>query len=140
MKQKLRDYAYETEMKKHIDKMETVLDGFTSVSSLTDNDYLTIERALQILIESFIGLCRYTLKIEYKIKTHKSIDALSTLHQKKVFNALEYEGLKHTIGYRNILVHDYLNLNPEVTKAILEKREYKDVIGAQEKLLSLISK
>jgi len=39
----------------------------------------------------------------------------------------ELKNWRRMIGLRNVLVHDYLNVDPEVITSILENRYYEDI-------------
>ncbi len=43
------------------------------------------------------------------------------------------------IGFRNVLVHDYLNVDPAVVQALVDKGEYRSVTDMRDKLLGLLS-
>ncbi|MFC1617224.1 DUF86 domain-containing protein [Candidatus Margulisiibacteriota bacterium] len=133
-----RDKTYEKEIRNHIEKVSVILKDLSEKNDYSITDYLAIERALQILIESFIGICRYFIRTKYNLKLSKSGESLNELFKRNIFSKEDFDKYKRIIGYRNILVHDYLNLNPDVTYNILKKKEYLDIKSAQEKLLSLL--
>jgi len=95
---------------------------------------------LQILIESFIGLARYTLEIRYDIHVSKSREAIDVLHLKGVFDNHVYQQLNKMIGFRNVLVHDYLNLNPAIIQSIVRQQHYNLVIQQLQTLLKCLEK
>jgi uncharacterized protein with HEPN domain len=45
---------------------------------------------------------------------------------------------KRIIGMRNALVHDYLNINPEIIEQLIRENEYSALVTfAQEELVAL---
>lgn len=119
-----RDLAYEKELLKTVQKMEQVLDDLSDESRYDDRDFLAIERALQVSVEAFIGFCRYTLKIKYNQSVSKSREAVDELFKQGHFTEDQYRQFLGVIGFRNILVHNYLNVNYEVVKGIVHDRKY----------------
>jgi len=84
-------------------------------------DTLAIERGLQILIESVIGLSPYVLTTCFGINVSRSREAIDELKRLGELTPEEREKLNKIIGFRNILVHNYLNVNENITQAIITK-------------------
>lgn len=57
----MRDIVYEQALMRHRRKMLRILDDYSreNADSWTERDLLAIQRALQVFIESFIGMARY---------------------------------------------------------------------------------
>jgi uncharacterized protein YutE (UPF0331/DUF86 family) len=121
----MRDFLYEQEIKKNISRMNRILGEYRD----TDNDWseidtLAIERCLQILIESVIGLSRYVLNTVFSINVSRSREAVDELKRLGELTKNEHNKLTKIIGFRNILVHDYLNVDDTITMAIITKQDY----------------
>jgi uncharacterized protein YutE (UPF0331/DUF86 family) len=121
----MRDFLYEQEIKKNISRMNRILGEYRD----TDNDWseidtLAIERCLQILIESVIGLSRYVLNTAFSINVSRSREAVDELKRLGELTRNEHNKLTKIIGFRNILVHDYLNVDDTITMAIITKQDY----------------
>jgi uncharacterized protein YutE (UPF0331/DUF86 family) len=121
----MRDFLYEQEIKKNISRMNRILGEYRD----TDNDWseidtLAIERCLQILIESVIGLSRYVLNTVFSINVSRSREAVDELKRLGELTRNEHNKLTKIIGFRNILVHDYLNVDDTITMAIITKQDY----------------
>ncbi len=93
---------------------------------LTEDDYLAIERLLQVLIEGSIGVAKQYLKLHGYPPSSTAYDNFQTLAE-HFFKDLDLKTWKGIIGLRNVLVHDYLNIDREVLKAVLRKRSYQEV-------------
>jgi len=121
----LRDVLYEEESHKHLNRMLRILDEYSSMSAWNEKDILGIERALQTLVECLIGIARYTVEQCYDLRMNRSREALDELHRREVLSFKEHQRLMKIIGFRNILVHDYLSINESVTFSILQEKEYE---------------
>lgn len=130
---KIRDFKYEIEIKKHIERHTQILKELTKKFEKANIETLMAsERALQILIECFIWFSRYFINQKYWIKTEKTRDAIDVLFQKWEINSEEYKIALQIIAFRNVLVHDYLNVEIEITEDVLKSWKYlfiKEVFG-----------
>jgi len=135
-----RDLIYEQQLYNNALRMQQILTNYSQQQQWLETDYLAIERSLQILIESFIGLARYTLEITFNIHVSKSREAIDVLHLKGVFDDHIYQQLNKMIGFRNVLVHDYLNLNPAIIQSIVRQQHYNLVIQQLQTLLKCLEK
>lgn len=130
-----RDLLYEQELHKHIDRMASVLADYrTATHDWTEKDSLAVQRALQVLIEALIGLARYAVEQRYSLRLSRSREAVDALRRKGFLNEAEHRQALKMIGFRNILVHDYLNIDDDIVKAIVEKGDYQGVIALADKL------
>jgi len=135
-----RDLIYEQQLYNNALRMQQILTNYSQQQQWLETDYLAIERSLQILIESFIGLARYTLEITFNVHVSKSREAIDVLHLKGVFDDHIYQQLNKMIGFRNVLVHDYLNLNPAIIQSIVRQQHYNLVIQQLQILLKCLEK
>jgi len=121
----MRDELYEHELLGNARRMTRILDGFhDSSESLSETDNLAIQRALQILVESVIGMSRYVAETALGIRVAKSRESLDELRRMGVLDHDTHSRLLRIVGFRNILVHDYLSIDDVVVSAIVKKREY----------------
>jgi uncharacterized protein YutE (UPF0331/DUF86 family) len=106
--------------------MLRILDEYHNedVTKWTERDFLAIQRALQIYIESFIGLARYTVQQKYQLSVSQSREAVDELKSRGDLSFEQHDKLLKIIGFRNVLVHDYLELNDGIVQAVIEKRHY----------------
>ncbi len=121
----MRDELYEHELLGNARRMTRILDGFQDSSEpFSETDSLAIQRALQILVESVIGMSRYVAETAFGIRVAKSRESLDELRRMGVLDHEVHARLLRIVGFRNILVHDYLNIDDAVVSAIVRKREY----------------
>jgi uncharacterized protein YutE (UPF0331/DUF86 family) len=134
-----RKDSYENEVLECILRMVDVLESYrVKQDPWVLTDYLAVERALQVLIESFIGIARYVLKLKHGLALSKSGDAIDELLRNGMISLDSHKLFAQIIGYRNILVHDYLRLNPAITRAIVENGKYKIIPDEQKRLLDFL--
>lgn len=82
------------------------------------------ERTLQTLIESCIGVSKQWLKKKHKVIPSDAYQAMlkvAELTQSKPENT---DNWKKIIGMRNAIVHDYLNLDEKIIKAVVTQKMY----------------
>ena len=122
----MRDIAYEQALLRHQRKMLRILDEYSreDADTWTERDTLAIQRALQVYIESFIGMARYFVQQKYHLSVSQSREALDELKSRGDLNLQQHQALLKIIGFRNVLVHDYLDINDDIARAIITKRLY----------------
>ena len=84
---------------------------------------LAAERSLQLLIEAAIGAAKHWSKMSTGQTINEGL---------KAFQYLESAGLiesqvpwKKIIGLRNALVHDYLDVDPEIVQSVVRNGYYQ---------------
>ena len=122
----MRDIAYEQALLRHQRRMLRILDEYSSenTDNWTERDFLAIQRALQVYIESFIGMARYFVQQKYTLSVSQSREALDELKSRGDLTALQHEELLKIVGFRNVLVHDYLDINDGIVQAVVTKKHY----------------
>ncbi len=82
------------------------------------------ERLLQTLVEACIGLSKHWLKQQNKVlpaDAYAVFEKLMELQLIPIEDAAEWQRI---IGMRNAIVHDYLNLDEKVIRAIVVNKMY----------------
>ena len=122
----MRDIAYEQALIRHQTKMLRVLDEYALEDANTwkERDLLAIQRALQVYIESFIGLARYFVQQKYRLSVSQSCEALDELKSRGDLSFEQHGELMKMVGFRNVLVHDYLDINDAIVRAVVIQRLY----------------
>lgn len=124
------DITYIESMRSHIAQLESELDGLTEIATkqaLNRYEYRATERTLQITIEACIGIAKHWCKKIEKNAPASSYQSFEILASHKIQVAKKVPW-KQIIGMRNALVHDYLNIDPDVIKQLLLNSEYKALI------------
>ena len=127
----MRDIAYEQSLFRHQQRMLRILNEYSEedASTWTERDFLAIQRALQVYIESFIGLSRYLVQQKYQLSLSQSREALDELKNRGDLTMKQHEEVMKIIGFRNVLVHDYLDVNDGVVQAVVTKKQYAIIEG-----------
>ncbi len=122
----MRDIAYEQALIRHQQRMLRILDEYHNedTNTWTERDFLAIQRALQIYIESFIGMARYFVQQKYNLSVSQSREAVDELKSRGDLTYQQHDELLKIIGFRNVLVHDYLDINDGIVQAVIQKRHY----------------
>ena len=127
----MRDIAYEQSLIRHQQRMQRILDEYSEedTSQWSERDFLAIQRALQLYIESFIGLSRYFVQQKYQLSLSQSREAIDELNRRGDLATQQHQALLKIIGFRNVLVHDYLEINNSIVEAVVIKKEYAIIVG-----------
>ena len=122
----MRDIAYEHALLRHQRRMLRILDEYSreNTDTWTERDFLAIQRALQVYIESFIGMARYFVQQKYNLSVGQSREALDELKSRGDLTVQQHEELLKIVGFRNVLVHDYLDINDGIVQAVVTKKHY----------------
>jgi uncharacterized protein YutE (UPF0331/DUF86 family) len=80
----------------------------------TRADQWTVERGLQLACEVALDIGNHILSAHFGVSAQDYEDILEQLAQRSVVPRALRERLKGMGGFRNILVHDYLRLDPDV--------------------------
>lgn len=122
----MRDIAYEQAQLKHQRDMLDMLNCYSQQDpdQWTRHDLFAIQRVLQIYIESFIGMARYLTQQKYQLSVSQSREAIDALKNHADLSTEQHKKLLKIIGFRNILVHDYLDINEAIIAAIITQQQY----------------
>lgn len=124
------DDTYIFSMREHLAELKSELQGLTDILNQRDlsrYEYRAAERSLQILIEACIGIAKHWNYALFKTAPADAYSAFSRLSQHGVALIDDVEWRK-IIGMRNALVHDYLNIEPEIIKAVIKKTVYNSLV------------
>lgn len=96
-----------------------------SQRAFTNLEYRAAERTLQVSIEACIGVAKHWAKALAGHSPQDAYQAFEILVQRGAQPAEGLAGWRKVIGLRNVLVHDYLNINPEIIRNVIGQR-YSD--------------
>ncbi|MDC9728499.1 MAG: DUF86 domain-containing protein [Methyloprofundus sp.] len=82
------------------------------------------ERLLQTLVEACIGIAKHWLKQENKVLPANAYAVFEKLMELQLIPQESAEDWQRIIGMRNAIVHDYLNLDEKVIRAIVVNKMY----------------
>lgn len=123
---------------RYLDELEQLRLDFAA-GDFRSRDYLATERLLQVLTELSIGLAKHCCK---RITGQSAADAyqtFSTLAENGFLTVAELTEWKKIIGFRNGLMHDYLNIDLLIVANILSKAHYLRVAQFCDKAIELLA-
>jgi len=137
------DNTYLFSMREHLAELKSELQGLTEIIAQRDlsrYEYRAAERTLQVLIEACIGIAKHWVYSLNKTTPADAYAAFEKLSQQgiKSVNAVEWRKI---IGIRDALIHDYLNIEPEIIRAVIKHSTYQALFAfAENGLASYICK
>lgn len=90
-----------------------------SERALTGLEYRAAERTLQVSIEGCIGVAKHWSKALAGHSPQDAYQAFEILAQRGQIKEDQLLGWRKVIGLRNVLVHDYLNIEPEIIRSVI---------------------
>ena len=119
--------AYCTALLEQTKVHEQLLDTIRSSPEIGLLERTATERSLQILVEAAISSAKHAnKKLVYPARSEAASSIAQLLEHHPLTNVSAQE-MKGAVGMRNAIVHDYLNLDWELIKAVLKEEKYKKV-------------
>jgi uncharacterized protein YutE (UPF0331/DUF86 family) len=98
-----------------------------SQRDLNRYEYRAAERTFQILIEACIGIAKHWNYVIYKTAPADAYSAFEKLSQQG-FDGINDVEWRKIIGMRNALVHDYLNIEPQIIRTLIKDTAYAGLL------------
>jgi len=134
------DNTYIFSMQEHLRELKSELQGLSEIieqRDLSRYEYRASERTLQVLIEACIGIAKHWIYGLNKVAPADAYSAFEKLSQQGVKSVNDVEWRK-IIGMRNALVHDYLNIEPEIIRIVIKNATYQSLFVFAENGLSVL--
>ena len=90
-----------------------------ALRALSNLEYRAAERTLQVSIEACIGVAKHWAKTLAGHTPQDAYQAFEILAQRGELSPDTLIGWRKIIGLRNALVHDYLNIDPEIIRSVI---------------------
>ena len=90
-----------------------------ALRALSNLEYRAAERILQVSIEACIGVAKHWAKALASHTPQDAYQAFEILAQRGELSPDTLIGWRKIIGLRNALVHDYLNIAPEIIRSVI---------------------
>jgi uncharacterized protein YutE (UPF0331/DUF86 family) len=90
-----------------------------ALRALSNLEYRAAERTLQVSIEACIGVTKHWAKALASHTPQDAYQAFEILAQRGELSPDTLIGWRKIIGLRNALVHDYLNIDPEIIRSVI---------------------
>ncbi|EGM70213.1 type VII toxin-antitoxin system HepT family RNase toxin [Shewanella sp. HN-41] len=120
----MSDNAYITSLRVSLSRYQAELGELRQLISLrplSNLEYRAAERTLQVSIEACIGIAKHWAKALAGHSPQDAYQAFEILCQRGTQPADELGGWRKVIGLRNALVHDYLNIDPEIIRSVISQ-------------------
>lgn len=119
-----QDYLAKTALIAETEK--GILDRLSSKENLSDIEIRAAKNSLQVLIENSIGKAKKILKHYCCPMTPKSgRDAFTFMYEIGLIEDELYSSLLAAVGFRNALIHDYMNFDDTVLFKLLKEKRYE---------------
>ena len=119
--------SYIDAIQQHVNESVEDLDSINQIlkgRSWTRVERKGAERLLQTLIEACIGVSKHLLKKQNKVLPSDAYTVFEALIELQLIPQEEAKQWKQIVGMRNAIVHDYLNLDEELVRNIIENKIY----------------
>jgi len=136
------DNTYLFSMQENLCKLKSELQGLNDIikqRDLTQYEYRASERTLQVLIEACIGVAKHWVYALNKTAPADAYSAFESLSQQGIASVNDVEWRK-IIGMRNALVHDYLNIEPDIIRELIKNAAYNALFDFADSGLKALAK
>lgn len=136
------DDTYIFSMREHLAELKAELEGLTDIIKqrrLSQYEYRAFERTLQIVIEACIGIAKHWSYALTKTAPADAYSAFEKLSQQGI-SSVDNVAWRKIIGMKNALVHDYLNIEPDIINDVIIKAIYKGLFDFSENGLTELEK
>lgn len=108
-----------------LDEVSARLKQADTLSNLETNGVI---HSLQVLIENAIGKTKHLLKFHGKNIPVSGYDAFEALKHNQLISASDLSKWQKIIGFRNTIVHEYVNVDLDLVNKIVINKEYQIII------------
>ncbi|MBA2778961.1 type VII toxin-antitoxin system HepT family RNase toxin [Billgrantia kenyensis] len=122
--------SYLVSLRQHIEECETDIGTLNQIAKgrpWTRLERHAAERTLQILIEGCIGVAKHWAKRETGKVSQSALGAFETLIERGVIG--HEVPWRKVIGLRNVLVHDYLEVDEQVVAEVIQTGHFKPLVS-----------
>jgi uncharacterized protein YutE (UPF0331/DUF86 family) len=96
-----------------------------ATGTLSELEWNGLEHALQLLVENSIGKAKHLLRLSGTTPAPiNAYDAFAALYDAGIFTETEVDIWAKAIGMRNALVHEYLKVDRELIREVLDREAY----------------
>jgi uncharacterized protein YutE (UPF0331/DUF86 family) len=111
--------------KEVLDTLNSYLQRKTSLGKI---EMRAARASLQILIENAIGKARRILKhYNCPIVPSRGRDAFEIMYNTSLIDDEQYQNLMQAVGFRNAMIHDYMNFDESILLKIVANQRYLNI-------------
>jgi uncharacterized protein YutE (UPF0331/DUF86 family) len=121
--------AYILAMEAHLNECRVDLDRLHDIFTKAQPSHFEMrvaERTLQVLIEACVGIAKHWVKAERGTAPPDAYRGFEALSQAGI--GVNLELWRSIIGLRNALVHDYLSVDAEVIRRVIQEKRYLELL------------
>ncbi len=119
---------YLTRTKQIAKEEKEILDYLSKKGNLSPIEIRASKSSLQVLIENMIGKSKKILKeFDCPIIPQRGRDAIFILYEVGVITHEQYREFMGAIGFRNSMIHDYMDFKVEILFNILKEKRYINI-------------
>lgn len=124
---KLSEYL--TTIDGYLNDLRAVLKGVRSQGEFTSKprEYYATLHLLQLSIQSLIDMSSRLISLMGTKKPREYSDIADILNEEKVLNDGERETLRSMIRFRNLLIHVYAKVSPDIVYKLAKERAERDI-------------
>ncbi len=132
---KLNEYL--TTIDGYLGNLRTILRDVKSQEEfpLRPTEYYATLHLLQLSIQSLIDMASRLISLLGAKKPKEYSDIAEILHEEGVLNDNERESFKNMIKFRNLLIHIYAEVSPDIVYRIAKERAEGDIRNIASKVL-----
>ena len=121
--------AIQEQLSQHLQNLNE-LRALQDQRALQFAERLAVERSMQVMVEALIGVSKHYLRRKNKPIPSESgkpvVEALSLMNMPQA----QVTAMKHAVGMRNAIVHDYINLDWDKVSDVLSEKQYDDIANS----------
>lgn len=121
--------AYILAMEGHLKECRVDLDRLHEIFTETQPSRFEMkvaERTLQVLIEACIGIAKHWVKAKRGTAPPDAYKGFEALSQAGI--DVDLALWRSIVGLRNALVHDYLNVDADVIRRVIQEKRYLELL------------
>jgi len=119
---------YLTRTKQIAKEEKEILDYLSKKGNLSPIEIRASKSSLQVLIENMIGKSKKILKeFDCPIIPQRGRDAIFILYEVGAITHEQYREFMGAIGFRNSMIHDYMDFKVEILLSILREKRYINI-------------
>lgn len=128
-----------SELEKHLEELSEFRDITVDIYSRDWKIQRIIERTLQIMIEICVDIANHIISDEgFRVPINYS-DTFKVLYEEEIIDKALLETMEKMVRFRNIIVHNYDKIDPEIVINIIRKN-LNDFIKYKDKIILYLKK
>lgn len=128
-----------SELEKHLEELSEFRDITVDIYSRDWKIQRIVERTLQIMIEICVDIANHIISDEgFRVPINYS-DTFKVLYEEEIIDKALLEIMEKMVRFRNIIVHNYDKIDPEIVINIIRKN-LNDFIKYKDKIILYLKK